>query len=800
MTPSRRKVHHDLLSNPGRSILIILSIAVGLFAIGTIMTVWLCLADDIRIGYEEINPANIYFKLSKFDNSLVRSIQSLPEISHAQGSRSASLRTITAKGDLENISLNATEMDSWQVNKVEVLEGSWPLKKGEIALENFKFSLTGYKIGDSIPIRTDSGKDILLTIVARVRDPSLGVINYSQVFMAPITGYIHPDTLTSVELPKNWNLLNVVINGDGNDLTSIQDVSKIVTDRIEKSGISINSVTLAKTSVHPISDYIDAIAGVLFIVGILILFLSGTLIFNTLSAILSQQIKQIGAMKTIGASSGKLNRMYFYLIFLFSLAALILAIPLSMVAASWFRRFLASAINYRIVLTGIIWQTIIVQILLGIIIPQLSGILPVRKGVRISIQEALNTTGSARLSAHDNSSRMFSWATRLFSRPVALSLRNMISNRLRLFLTLLTLSIGGGIFIATFNVTETIDNHTKAISRYFMAEYSANLMTPAREDRVTEILKTIEGVDFVEGWGAGTAVVKLVGQNDGPNVQILAPSDHSQLIVPKMKEGRWYEPGEINAIALSEKFMTGPSAFKVGDEIELEINSSGLKRKWVVVGFFTMAGKSGGYMGYMPLSSWQEVSGLGSRTTRFEIKIHEGMDTDSENKLRQIEDALTANGYKVRSIQRNDHFIHDAASGLSILSAFMFIMAILVAIVGSIGMTGTMSLNVMERTREIGILRSIGASDKAVLQNIMTEGIMIGVLSWIGGIVLSFPFFHFLSQAMGNAVFGSMMDPAYTWVGYVVWLGFSLFFAALASLMPARSAIRLTIQEVLSAE
>ncbi len=130
----------------------------------------------------------------------------------------------------------------------------------------------------------------------------------------------------------------------------------------------------------------------------------------------------------------------------------------------------------------------------------------------------------------------------------------------------------------------------------------------------------------------------------------------------------------------------------------------------------------------------------------------------------------------------------------------MFIMSILVAIVGSIGMTGTMSLNVMERTREIGILRAIGASDKAVLENVLTEGMMISFLSWIGGVLLSFPVLVFLSSAMGNAIFGFRMTYTFTWVGFALWLVISLVFALLASVIPARSAIRLTIQEVLSAE
>ena len=134
------------------------------------------------------------------------------------------------------------------------------------------------------------------------------------------------------------------------------------------------------------------------------------------------------------------------------------------------------------------------------------------------------------------------------------------------------------------------------------------------------------------------------------------------------------------------------------------------------------------------------------------------------------------------------------------MSIFMMIMAVLVALVGCIGLTGTMSLNVMERTAEIGILRAIGASNRKVMKNVLTEGSLIGFMSWMLGSVLSVPIGIMLTDSLGNAIFGSRLSPGFTPLGYGLWLGLSLILSVISSTAPARSAVDLTIHEVLSVE
>ena len=127
-------------------------------------------------------------------------------------------------------------------------------------------------------------------------------------------------------------------------------------------------------------------------------------------------------------------------------------------------------------------------------------------------------------------------------------------------------------------------------------------------------------------------------------------------------------------------------------------------------------------------------------------------------------------------------------------------MAVLLAAVGAIGLMGTMSLNVLERTREIGVMRAIGASDGAVLQIVIVEGILIGLISWAIGAVLGYPLSKAMSNMVGESIMQAELSYVYSLQGLIIWFVLVIILAALASFWPARNASRVTVRDVLAYE
>ena len=157
-------------------------------------------------------------------------------------------------------------------------------------------------------------------------------------------------------------------------------------------------------------------------------------------------------------------------------------------------------------------------------------------------------------------------------------------------------------------------------------------------------------------------------------------------------------------------------------------------------------------------------------------------------------------GFQVGWTQTSNAERSRAESQFNVLIMFLLIMAVLLAVVGGIGLMGTMSLNVLERTREIGVMRAIGASDGAILRIVIVEGIIIGLLSWLVGAVLAYPLSQAMSQMVGESIMQADLSYTYSLGGVTLWLGLVIVLAALASFWPARNASRVTVRDVLAYE
>ena len=142
----------------------------------------------------------------------------------------------------------------------------------------------------------------------------------------------------------------------------------------------------------------------------------------------------------------------------------------------------------------------------------------------------------------------------------------------------------------------------------------------------------------------------------------------------------------------------------------------------------------------------------------------------SRSMSEKLDEHFRAQGYKLGEAQTGSSTLKTASESLDILVTFLLIMAILTASVGSIGLAGTMSMNVMERTREIGVMRSIGAIDEVIMRMVILEGVVIGGISWLLGALLSFPITYMLATIVSLAVFKSPIDTKITWDGYLLWL------------------------------
>ena len=808
--PRWRKVLSDLWGNKIRSLLVIASIAVGLFAVGMITAVHTMLLNDIRAGYASVNPATVTVAAEDFDEDMVDIIQDMDGVEDALGIRTFDIQA-HGRGDAWlRLNIKAIpDIEKMDINRVQLQKGSWPPGEREIVIERTKEGEIPASIGEFVEVQLPDGKIRRLKLVGVVRDETMGVSSMGGgYFMAPAQGYITMGTLEWLGHPEKFNLLYITVETRKNDIAYLREIANRASNQMEDNDILVYNAMVRASNDHPNANYAEAMTGVLYMMGGLVVFLSAFLITNTLSSLVNQQAGQIAVMKTIGARSFQVIGIYLALIAVYGILALLLSLPLAQQGAFRMLDFLSVKINFQILGYRMVPIAVILQVAIALLVPQIAGAVPVLRGSRIKVQETLTGSLTEQDPEHggwfDRQLAAFTQRNRNsgrgMSRPLLISLRNTFRRKMRLVLTLVTLSLAGAIFIATFSVRASLEAYIDQLGRYFVADVNLNLERPYRIREIQQALAKVPGVTGAEGWAFARSEILLENDKAGEAVQLLGPPSSTKLIDPMLISGRWVQPGDSNAIALSERFQSQFPDLKPGDTLRLRVN--GKKTSWVVVGFFQLAGKSAGFIAYTNYEYLSRLIHEPNQAATFRVTGERtDLTTAQQRELAaRIEASLQEQGIKVSESSAGKQLLENSSDGLNTLTTFLLIMATLTALVGSIGLMGTMSMNVMDRTREIGVMRAIGASDRAVMNLVMVEGILIGLISWVTGVVVSIPISKIMSDVISIAVFDTPSRFTFALTGPVYWLGLVLVLAVFASVTPARNAARITIREALAYE
>ncbi len=796
MRPRWRKVLADLWGHLARFVLVTLSLTVGLFSVGMIAGGYVTILEDMSRGYQAIQPADLRITTGDFDDNLLERVRRLDGVIAAEGERLFYAQVLSGDGDWKNMILQAIPEEGQQVDQIELLEGEMPGER-EILLDVHRDE--GLSLGDQAVIQLPSGTQKELPVSGMVRDQTIGVSGTSY-FVAPIQGYVRFDSLPWLEQPELFSTLLVRVDPALAD-EEVRALRDEITGILENSGLSVSSITDLRPTTHPNSGYVTAMSSLLALLGFLSVFLSGFLVFNAMAALFAQQIQYIGIMKGIGAQRKDIIWMYISFILVFGLLAMIISIPTSAVAWAELGEFFGTQLNYRAGGIRFVPLSVNLQVVIALILPQAAGFLPILRASRVSVQDAITTTGIE--VGHFGKGWLDRQLERIkgIPRPLLISLRNTFRRKSRLALTLINLSLAGAVFIATFNVRVSLENYIDKVSKYLLADISLDFDRNYRVNEIEAIALDLPGVAFVEPRGGASCQLLNDAGEPAESVEMVGAPPESELIEPILLKGRWIIPGDQNAIVLNEAFLNRYPDLEVGETITLQVNRRDVD--WQVVGYFKFIG-SDYFLAYVPLAYLNQVTGNINEAANFQVvATHEFNRNNHVGELaRRMDRTFRELGYDVRSASTSDDLRGNATLGLDTLTTFLLIMSGLTALVGSISLTGTMGMNVLERTREIGVMRAIGATDRQVMKLVIIEGGIIGLLSWVFAVLLAFPISYLMSYIINTSVFGSASEFTYTVTtsGFLIWLGIVIVLSMVASLLPARNAARLTIREVLAYE
>lgn len=801
VSPRWRKILRDMWSNRVSSLLVIFSIAIGVFAIGTIAGAYAILSDGMTESFLAINPANAQiYTVESFDEAMLDAIRNLDEIQDVVGRYTLIVRFKVGENEWRNLHLfTLPDYADIRVNLVKPKSGAWPPPKKELVIEQNALSLLNGGIGSTLLIETPDGKERELRVA--------GVAHEMNLFPAALAGiaygYITFETLEWLGIPYSFNEA-LIIAKNRFDREGVQQAINRVQDRLETYGIATRFIYMPMVpGRHDAQDIVEALTIVLGVLGVLVLLLSGFLVINTMSALLIQQVRHIGVMKTFGARFHQLLPMYLSMAVVFGLLAVALAMPLAGIGADALSKFVLGIINLDVPNFEVPVQVYALQLFIGVAVPVGAALYPVLSGTRITIREALQSQ------AGNATGRGGRWLDQLLAglptaiqgrapRPLLLSLRNTFRKTGRMALTLATLTLGSAIFIAVFSVrASTLLTFTEAAQNW-QYDVEVTLQRPYLLQKLEQIALQVPGVVKAEGWGVyNTRRVRPDG-SESTTIILLAPPAETVLVRPVLVEGRWLQLDDVNSIVVDRDLIRREPDIKLGDTLTLKVEERELAVQIVGIAKGQFKDFPTAYVSY-PYFAQQMVREI-DRAGRMVI-VAERHDpafqaqvagaVEKEFKRVGLKIGLTETVYEIRS-RVEDQF--------NIVVIFLLLMALLMSAVGGFGLTGTMSLNVLERVREIGVMRAIGASNRAVQSIVMVEGVIIGLLSWFLGAVLARPLSKFLSDAVGMAMTNSPLTYSFASSGIFIWLFLVLLLATIATFLPAWKATRISVRETLAHE
>lgn len=783
------KIWRDLWRNKFRTFLVVLSTAVGVFALGFVYGT----SDVMRVKMTESHRASsfphITFYTGLFTHEAIDAILCERDVVDAEGERVATFRW-KLEGETEWRDGVLFARDDYQAQHMDVfdlLDGRWPTGR-ELAVERLASGHFGVPVGTTVIVefgRTER------------RLPVKGLMRQSQVLPpqwgGDATFYTTTETLVWLtDDDRGFNRLNVRMASFSEERA--EETAEEIEDRLERMDVGVGGYEIFDPDVHWLQETIDALLLVLKALGALSLGLSGFLIVNMMNATVAQQVWQIGVMKVVGATRGRVMRLYLAMALFYGLLSLVLAVPPGAIAAHLLAGWILGLMNIVDNTFHVMPNPVAIQVAVGLVVPLVAALAPVIGGARITPHQAISNYGLGAGFGRSWLDRLIGRVRRL-PRPLALSLRNTFRRKGRIILTLSTLALGGLMFMVIMSVSTSMGNTIEVMLDDFGFDVLVVFDRTHRAERLIEATESVDGVTHAEVWDVQMSRLELSSGEESQG-QLWGVPDHSAMFNPRIIAGRPLLPDDGRAILLNSK-IAADEGIRVGDTVTLTVSEEELT--WTVVGLVINVNNLQ-RDNFVPFDTLAEELGNANQGAFVMMSTEEQDFETHERIIRDLRATYSAQRLKPVFFQSGGELRKQTKAQFDMITYLMLAMAILAAAVGGVGLMSTMSINVAERGREIGVMRATGATSATILGIFVAEGVIVGVLSWLLAAPLSYPGARIFSNVIGNTLFQMPLDFDYSMAGLVGWLAIAVVLSALASLWPALRATQVSVREALAYE
>jgi putative ABC transport system permease protein len=788
------KLFRDLWNNKGRTLQVVFIIGLSAGAIGMFMGTRSIFIPAMNRIWQSQNPAMIILYTDYLGEADLEVLQEEDGVASIEGKASTFIEwRSTPQEEWRQASLSSrADYKNQELNKLELLNGEWPRDE---------WMAVGQ---DAASFGVSPGQEIYLRVNDRETKVKLVGTLYDQLVQPAIFGgwlqlYATSDYYEELVGKSGFN--QVQVSAAEYDEAAVTDLADRLQERLEKQGYD-SGRQIFDPNEHFFQSQMDAIFLVLTILGFLSLALGLLLVFNTINVLIAQQVDQIGVMKAVGARTGHILRLFFVSVFIYGLLALLLAIPMATFGAWLVVTTLSSGFGADFGTFEFSRPTVIVVTLLCLLAPVLASVIPIISGARITVREAISTYG---LSTNTGLIERALAKARFVSRLVLITISNTFRHKRRVVLLEIGLVLSGLMFMAVIAVRDSVEYTTRDVFFSILnADITLVFEDPQRIGHIENLTLSRPDVKAVEMWGLASPTIRPAGQpasEDDETINLLfgVPLP-TQLFNAEIRAGRWLDPNDDYAIVLDQE-LAKEIGVGVGDWVTLKY-AEHKERDWQVVGLsFIPFVPNTASVPREPLLRDQGFVGRG------QVVWIQTVQQDPQSQIaiaKDLRDFYKKNNVPVTpqrgifTLGDTTNEVADTLIGqINVFLVLLGIVAVVIGAVGSVALSSALSLSVMERRREIGVMRAIGASSWTIFRLFIGEGLILGWVSWLVALPLSIPAGRAMSFAIGSAL-QSELFYKFNPIGSILWLVMITVLSIVASWLPALGATKISVRESLA--
>ncbi|MBI3915300.1 MAG: FtsX-like permease family protein [Chloroflexi bacterium] len=772
-----RKAYRDLTHRRLRSLLTIGAIAIGVAGVVAIVSTAQNLTRAQVAAYANASQADITFWVWDAPLTTERALAELPNVAAAE-LRNNYFTRCKWNGVNRDVYLIGIESFSAQrINQIRLFDRV--PKLGEFVAEGTVRDLFPVTDGDEIICRARDGGTRALTLVgfaASPNYPTATVLDFATIY-APADDV---QRLLGIG-GANQALIKV------DDYAPIRETARAAERLFQRRGIDHGAPDVRDLQNFLGKRELDALFVLLAVFSAVGIVTSGFLVANTLAAMTAEQVGEIGTMKAVGATRGQVLVVYVVAAAMFGVGGTVIGTILG-TAASW--RLMAYIGAFLNLDPGyaISPDAIALGIAIGVGVTILPGAVPAISATGIRVKQALEAYG---ITSTYGQGRVDRALQKLVALPplAAMSIRNLARRKTRSIITTAVIAVAVAASLAAQSTSASIDAAVDGLFETFHADAWAWFDQYVGSNFVASF-RAVEGVQAAEVWTLADA---WVGTD---RVRVWGLPIGTALYSPRLVEGRWLNAGELDAVVISTD-LAQKQNLRVGNTLTLEIAKE--RRAFSIAGIVidnsiflgsTVAGKI--FISEEVVERMQDRQGW-AYFFALGFDAHDPATVE----LRLGELAARFKKFQMGSGSAYRE-VKGAKEQSRILSYALIAMSLLIGAMGALGVLNTLTLNVLERRREIGVLRAMGARDGQIAQVFLTEGIALGLGGWFIGILLGYPLGLFFISLMQAVLFhiDFIYSPAMLLISFI----FALLIALVGSLAPAIGAARMRVGQALRYE